>query len=181
MRVFLGVPLPDPTLALLERLQGEIPVGRAVDPETLHITLAFLEEQPSALLEALHERLSEISAPTLRFRLQGLCLLGGKNPRVLAAEIAPNPELGQLHRKIRALAQEVGIALPRTRFRPHVTVLRFARRMEASQLQQIGQALQAHGDFCAPPFQVDHFNLYSSTLLPQGPRYEVLAQYPLVG
>ena len=55
MRCFLGLALPDPVLDLLERLQEDIPVGRLVPCENLHITLSFLEDQPEARLEALHQ------------------------------------------------------------------------------------------------------------------------------
>lgn len=179
MRAFLGLQLPDPALEVLEGLQAEMQLGRMVPPENLHITLAFLDDQPTAVLEALHQELCEITAPCLTLTVQGLDLMGGKSPKVLCATVAPNAALSALHRRLRGVIQDCGIALPRVRFRPHVTLLRFARRLQPDALAKIGEALQAHGDFRTQEFQVDSFNLYRSTLLPEGPRYEVLAQYPL--
>ncbi|WP_083100937.1 RNA 2',3'-cyclic phosphodiesterase [Pseudophaeobacter leonis] len=181
MRAFLGLPLPDPVLDAMEDLQAEIPVGRSVPPENLHITLAFLDDQPAAVLDALHQELCEVTAPGLSLSVQGLDLMGGKSPKVLCANIAPNAALTQLHSRLRTRVQAAGIELPRARFRPHVTLLRFARRLDSGALAKIGHALQAHGDFSIKDVPVESFNLYRSTLLPEGPRYDVLAQYPLDG
>jgi 2'-5' RNA ligase len=181
MRAFLGLPLPDPVLDAIEDLQAEIPVGRSVPPENLHITLAFLDDQPAAVLDALHQELCEVTSPGLSLSVQGLDLMGGKSPRVLCASIAPNVALTRLHSRLRTRVQAAGIELPRVRFRPHVTLLRFARRPEPGVLAKIGHALQAHGDFSVKDLRVDSFNLYRSTLFSEGARYDVLAQYPLGG
>jgi 2'-5' RNA ligase len=62
MRAFLALPLPDHATALLERLQQEIPVGRLVPPENLHLTLVFLGERSEAALEELHFALEALRA-----------------------------------------------------------------------------------------------------------------------
>ena len=81
--------------------------------------------------------------------------------------------------RLRAMAQTCGITLPRVRFRPHVTLARFGQRLQPGQLQQIHQLLQHFGGFTSPVFTVQQITLYRSTLLPEGARYEALAQYPL--
>lgn len=179
MRCFLGLCLPDPILDQLDRLQDEIPVGRRVPRENLHITLSFLDDQPDVLLEALHQALCQFRAPQLRLELRGLRVMGGKSPRVLCAEVTPDASLSQLHSRLRSLVQVSGIALPRARFRPHVTLARFAPRLQPGQQQRIEQALLQYGGFTSPDFAVPEITLFGSTLLPDGARYEVLAQYPL--
>jgi len=179
MRCFLGLALPDPVLDLLERLQEDIPVGRLVPCENLHITLSFLDEQPEARLEALHQELLGLEAAPLRLELRGLGVMGGKSPRVLSAEVTANAALTALHRHLRAMAQTCGMALPRARFRPHVTLARFGQRLQPGQQQKIHQLLQHFGGFTTPVFTVQQITLYQSTLLPEGARYEALAQYPL--
>ena len=52
-RSFVALTLPDPTLDLIERFQDEIPMGRLMLRETLHLTLAFLGDQPDEMLEEL--------------------------------------------------------------------------------------------------------------------------------
>jgi 2'-5' RNA ligase len=179
MRCFLGLPLPEVVLNQVEPLQDEIPFGRLIPSENLHITLCFLDDQPEALLEALHQELSQLQAPDLQLELRGLALMGGKSPRVLCAEVTPNAALSQLQARLRSLVQVSGIELPRRRFRPHVTLARFAPRLKPGQELRLGQLLQAFGGFVTPVFQVNEMVLYRSTLLPEGARYEVLAQYPL--
>lgn len=181
MRAFLALPLPEQVQILLERLQDELPPGRAVASENLHVTLAFLDDQPEAQLRVLHELLSEIALPALDLHVKGLSALGGKTPRLLVADVAPSSELSALQRKIRNTVHSAGIDLPRVRFHPHVTLVRFARRLEPGEIQRIGMALQTHGDFSLPGFGIDRFCLYQSTPLPDGPRYETLAEYPLGG
>ncbi|MEP2715823.1 RNA 2',3'-cyclic phosphodiesterase [Pseudophaeobacter sp.] len=179
MRCFLGLSLPDPVLDLVERLQDEIPVGRLVPSENLHITLAFLDDQPEYLLEALHQELSALQAPPLQLELRGLGVMGGKNPRVLSAEVTPNAELTRLHQRLRSMVQASGIELPRSRFRPHVTLARFGPRLQVGEQQKLQQVLQHYGGFCTPVFAVTQVTLYRSTLLPEGARYEALVEYPL--
>lgn len=150
MRCFLGLSLPDPILDQLDRLQDEIPVGRLVSSENLHITLSFLDDQPDHLLEALHQELCLFQAPQLRLELRGLSVMGGKSPRVLCAEVTPNAALSRLQGRLRSLVQASEIVLPRVRFRPHVTLTRFAPRLQPGQLQRIEQALQQYGGFASP-------------------------------
>lgn len=92
MRCFLGLALPDPVLDLLERLQDEIPVGRQVPWENLHITLSFLDEQPEARLEALHQELLRLKAAPLQLELRGLGVMGGQKPK--SVERASHPQCG---------------------------------------------------------------------------------------
>ena len=54
MRAFLALPLPDQVCATLEDLQLSLPFEKLVPSENLHLTLAFLDEQPVAQLEEVH-------------------------------------------------------------------------------------------------------------------------------
>lgn len=181
MRAFVALMMPDALQDALERLQAELPTGRSVAPENLHVTLAFLDDRPEAQLRVLHDYLSDLSLPPVELKIQGLSVFGGKSPRVLVADVAASPQLTSLHRRIRSCAHEAEIELPRVRFRPHVTLQRFARRLDAGEIQRIGEVLQTHGGFSLPGVTIDRLGLYQSILLPDGPRYEVLADYPLEG
>jgi len=84
----------------------------------------------------------------------------------------------RLRKKVRAAARGAGIDLPRERFRPHVTLARFSRSKPVD-MGRLTAFLGAYGGFRAGPFAVDRFCLYRSTLTPEGPVYDVLADYPL--
>ncbi|UWQ44781.1 RNA 2',3'-cyclic phosphodiesterase [Leisingera aquaemixtae] len=178
MRAFVGLPLPDAALDVLERLQEGLTVGRHVSADNMHLTLAFLDDQPEAVLETLHQSLAEISAPPLTLSFRGLDTFGGKLPRVLAAEVQKTPELSHLRDRVRSACREAGLDLPRERFRPHVTLARFPRHLEAGQVEKIAQYLAGAAGFRLD-CEVERFALFQSTLAPQGARYDMLAEYEL--
>ncbi|WP_052248786.1 RNA 2',3'-cyclic phosphodiesterase [Leisingera sp. ANG-Vp] len=178
MRAFVGLPLPDPALEALERVQEGLTVGRQVPPENMHLTLAFLDDQPEAVLQALHQEIAEIAGPALDLSFDELEVFGGKQPRVLAAAVRKTPELSRLRDRVRSACQSAGIELPRERFRPHVTLVRFPRHLQPGRLEKIAGFLQDTGGFRLEA-RADRIALYQSTLMPDGARYEVLAEYPL--
>ncbi|WP_291727727.1 RNA 2',3'-cyclic phosphodiesterase [Leisingera sp. F5] len=180
MRAFAGLPLPDAALGALERVQEELTVGRQVPAENMHLTLAFLDDQPEQVLQALHQELAGIRAPVLTLSIQGLEVFGGKQPRVLAAAVQKTPELSRLRNQVRSACQAAGIALARERFRPHVTLARFPRHLQPGQLEKIAGFLQ-QAAVVRLQAEADCFALYQSTLAPEGARYDVLAEYPLEG
>jgi RNA 2',3'-cyclic 3'-phosphodiesterase len=190
IRAFIGIPLPREVAEALEAAQAGIPAGRVVPYENFHVTLAFLGEQPRPVLEDVHDALDGVRVPGFWLRIEGLGMFGGPRPRVLFAEVAAEPGLAQLRRKVLRAVQEAGIELGRERFRPHVTLARFGARFGA-RLDDGGlrgedaaemQAFVARRlGLRAGPFAVESFVLYRSHLGRAGPIYEALAEYPLAG
>jgi 2'-5' RNA ligase len=84
-----------------------------------------------------------------------------------------------LRRAVRGLVYQAGIELPRARFRPHVTLARFGRRMTMLETQRIAGVLEAYADLDAGRLGVEGFRLYRSHLGEGGAWYESLADYPL--
>jgi 2'-5' RNA ligase len=179
MRCFIGIPVRQEAVPELARVQTALEVGRDVDPENWHITLAFLGDQPEAVLEELHESLAQLGAPTFEVTLKGVDIFGSQTPRALVALVEPTPDLVALRRAVRGLVYQAGIELPRARFRPHVTLARFSRRMTMLETQRIAGVLEAYGDLDAGRLGVERFTLYRSHLGEGGAWYEVLADYPL--
>lgn len=171
MRAFVGLDLPDELLGLLVRLQGGMRGGRIVPEENLHLTLAFLDDQPEDRLEDLHLELEAIWAGALDLRLDGLGSFGGGRPRLAFAALAEDPDLAELRRLVRRAASRSGIRLPEERFTPHITLMRCRA--------QDRPVLPVFED--RPDFTARSFSLFRSTLDPEGARYERLATYPLTG
>ncbi|UWQ10062.1 hypothetical protein K3X41_08920 [Aliiroseovarius crassostreae] len=71
MRSFIACPLPETVCAALVELAGRVKVGRAVPEDNLHLTLAFLDEQPVEQLEALHGELEAILSPPIHLSCTG--------------------------------------------------------------------------------------------------------------
>lgn len=177
MRCFIAIPLPDNVRALLSGVQADAPLGRIVDEVNLHLTLAFLDEVAAPLLAEVSRTLAEqVRAAPFEVRLSGMDCFGGKDPRVVFAEVADSPALTDLRDQVRRAVRSAGLDLPRTRFRPHVTLLRLPR-LRGDEQAALARYLAASR--IQARFTVDRFALYSSVLMPDGPVYAELAEYPL--
>lgn len=179
MRAFVAIALPDQVRAMIADLQAGLRPGRKVPEENLHLTLAFLDDQPQAALQRVHEALSEIATDPFDLRLGGLEMFGGKRPRVLYLRAEASAPLVDLRKQVVYAARQAGIDLPRERFRPHVTLARFRRDIPEDQNAQIGQFLADYGTASLPAFDVRGITLFGSTLHPDGAMHDVLAEYPL--
>ncbi|SHJ32958.1 2'-5' RNA ligase [Shimia gijangensis] len=181
MRCFLAIDLPEEARQQVSELQAHLRAGRKVPEENLHLTLAFLDDQPDYILEDLNAGLSELQFDPFDLILSGLDMFGGKRPRVLFLRALATPALSDLHRRVKQALREVGIEMPRERFRPHVTLARFRRDLIDDDTARIGGFLAARGDAVLPPFEVTQISLFGSTLHPEGAVHEVLATYPARG
>lgn len=179
MRAFVAIDLPEHTRHAIATLQAGLRPGRKAPEENLHLTLAFLDDQPETVLRALHGALGALDLASFELTLAGLDMFGGKRPRLLFLRAAPTSALQALHLSVRRAAAEVGIDLPRERFRPHVTLARFRRDMLEEQAMQVGRFLAQHGDVALPLVEVQRFCLFGSSLHPEGAVHEVLAEYRL--
>ncbi|EPX86237.1 2'-5' RNA ligase [Rubellimicrobium thermophilum DSM 16684] len=180
MRAFVAIAIPDPVVHALETVQQALPVGRAVDPDQLHLTLAFLGEQPLERLEAAHEALEEIALPAFELRLRGLGLFDEhRRPATLWAGVADDGALRGLRARVLGALHAAGLSLERRRFRPHVTLARLSA-LSAVEEERLAQFLGRWESFPSPPFTVRGFGLWRSTLRPSGAIHEELAHYPLV-
>ena len=177
MRAFLALPVPDDWVAPLMRAQGAVPGGRDVDADDLHVTLAFLDDQPEDALEALHETLEARPLPAARLAPMAYAAFGTP-PRIAALDLARDEALTRLRDTVRAAARSAGIDLPRERFRPHVTLKRASRTRPFDAARLPGR-LAALGPPPMAPAPASAVMLWGSTLTPQGPIYDVLATYPL--
>ncbi|SLN16310.1 RNA 2',3'-cyclic phosphodiesterase [Roseisalinus antarcticus] len=180
MRAFVAIDLPDDAAPVLERLQVRMPIGRAVDPETFHITLAFLGDVPAGPLEELDAELSLLVAAPFEITIAGLTTFGGHTPAVMAAEIVPTQALTDLQARIASAARLAGIALERRRFRPHVTLARFRGDVTGDRLERLRRFLESEARFRLDPFLATQVVLYGSTLTRSGPIHEDLASYALL-
>ena len=179
MRAFVALALPEEVLEALERLQGDLSVGRLVPRENLHVTLAFLGDLEPGVAGEVHEALCGIEAEPVALTLRGVDVFGADAPYLVHAAVEPSAVLKALHAKVNSAVREVGVELSRKRFRPHVTLARFPRRMLRHELDRLGSFLEAHGAFRLEPARVTAFGLYRSHLSNEGPRYEELARYEL--
>lgn len=188
MRMFAAVLPPDDVLEQLEEFlapRREASPFRWTQPESWHLTLAFMAKVPERSLDDLEQRLERAGHRRTPFTL---ALAGGgafPNParaRVLYAgvEAAPDAleELRRLSTGARAAANKAGAPADGATFRPHVTLARLNRPVEATRW------LRVLSTFRSREFQVTELALVESHL-GEGPgnrpRYEVMRTFALGG
>jgi 2'-5' RNA ligase len=129
---------PDAATRLaLQQLQQGL-AGRLTPPDKLHLTLAFLGQQPAAALPLLLDILRDTPVPPLR--LQFDCYGYFSKPRIAWAGMrqAP-PALFALQAALMARLQAAGLsAATHGQFRPHITL---AREAKAAPTQDVGAAV----------------------------------------
>lgn len=170
MRLFLGLPIP-PELAqaLARRTQTiELPKGRRIPPESLHLTLVFLGEVAEPALPPIQRELSELNFAPFPLKLTSLNTF----PRagVLVAEVKPARPLLHLQVSVAAAMARCGFTPEDRPYHPHITLARFRGTLRLSQSQRaLPLSLQRS-------FTADTVNLYRSNMTPTGSHYEILAQ-----
>ena len=177
MRSFLALDVPDDLARHIASAQSRLGVGRMVPRENLHVTLAFLDDQPESVLEELDRDLGALSQDRFPLDVTGYAHFGKSRPRIAYLGVASSAPLLSLHQAVRRAARAAGIALSHERYIPHITIARFSGSDVGDALPAV-QALARLPIQCAP-FDVFGFTLYGSTLTPTGPRYEPLASYPM--
>jgi len=177
MRVFVALDLPDDVADGLDSLAGRLHTGRHVPSDDMHLTLAFIEDAPPDALEELHMRLEMLTRPLPQLTLRGVDVFGSEHPRSVHVRVEGGVALSDLQSAVTRHVRRAGIALPRRRFVPHVTLARFAARMAPDDTARVGRFLSAHGDWTWPAFTAPSLSLYQSTLSVDGPRYDLLERY----
>lgn len=177
MRVFIAIPLPVDIRASLASLCHGIAGAKWTQPENMHITLRFLGELNDEQCRDLDDELSEINCPRfdLTFRSFG-CFDKRGHVHTLWAALDKSPELERLFEKVESASVRAGLEKARRKFKPHTTLARF-RHVED---REIGTFMESRNPYSSEPFPAQSFVMYQSLRGNEGPRYEVLAEYPLI-
>ena len=175
-RLFTGIEIPEPIQELLGDLEAPLPGAKWVEMDDLHMTLRFAGEIDGRMAEDFADLLAGISIDPFPLRLKGLGVLGGRDPRVLYADIEPSEPLERLQRAHERAARGAGLPPDPRRFQPHVTLA----RLKNARPEALARYLQHNGRFAAPAFTVTRFVLFSAKTGGGGP-YVVEAEFPLAG
>lgn len=182
-RMFVAVLPPEPVLEHLEEFvgprRGEVPF-RWTQPEQWHLTLAFSEDVPDRAYDDLLYRLAR--AARKRHPIQARIAGGGAFPNVARAKVVyagvetDAEELRRTATGARAALSKAGAAVDGQRFRPHLTLARVNRPVEATRFVQLLDA------YAGPAWTVEEIALVAS-YLGEGPRnrarHEVLETFSL--
>jgi 2'-5' RNA ligase len=186
MRMFAAVLPPEDVLEQLEEFlapRRDASPFRWTGPESWHLTLAFMAAVPARSLDDLLERLERAAHRRTAFPLTlagGGAFPGPERAKLLYAGVEAAPEaleeLRRLATGARAAANKAGAPVDGAAFRPHLTLARLNRPVEATRW------LRVLSTFRSREFLVTEMALVESHL-GEGPgnrpRYEVIATYPL--
>jgi 2'-5' RNA ligase len=194
MRLFVALDIDDAIRERISRFVDGVrnfaPDARWVKPESLHVTLKFIGEQPDNSVEKIKQTLSSIEASSteVHFRNYGF-FPTPKSARVFWIGMESGPQLATLAESIDDSLSGLGIAKETRAFSPHLTLARGAggsgapHRNKSDRPNRAFQRLQEKLSVLPQPeFGVmtpRDFFLYQSRLSPKGSTYTKLARFAL--
>jgi RNA 2',3'-cyclic 3'-phosphodiesterase len=194
MRVFVGIDLDDAIRGrmqlFLDGVREFAPQLRWVRPESLHLTLKFIGEKPSQVVEEIKGALSAIHAQQVEITLRGYGFFPtARAPRVFWIGIESRPGLAALAQAVDQTTAGLGIAQEERGFSPHLTLARGGRGSGAPQRQKGDHANKSFqrlqeklAALSTPEFgsmTAREFFLYESQLSRAGSRYTKIARFEL--
>jgi RNA 2',3'-cyclic 3'-phosphodiesterase len=194
MRLFIALDIDD---AIRERIARFVegvsslaPDARWANPESLHVTLKFIGEQPEAALEGIKDELATIPASPADIHFCGYGFFPtAKSPRVFWIGLQAGLQLAALAKAIDGQMASLGIPKEDRSFSPHLTLARgrggsgSPRRNKTDGPNRTFQQLQKKLALLTDPefgtMTAHEFFLYQSHLSPKGSKYTKLARFDL--
>ena len=145
---------------------------RWVDQENYHLTLAFLGDQLEEDLEELAGHLDEhLLQAEFSVSISHLSPFPERKPKLLAAMIARNDILREMHQQVIAAMRASPVRVDKRRFTPHITLGRY-RHTKNQYSGAIPRTLNLSG-------LIKEVSIFESTLTPNGAEYQAIFRYPL--
>ncbi len=175
-RCFIAIELPEDIKKELTLLQKEcahenVFVGKYVEPENLHLTLAFLGNVASQTLAQIRNELKKISFKPFELMLAEIGFFTPENPHVLWVALNGAPVFA-LQQHIQTCVGKF-VILDTKPFTNHVTLARIKHVHNRAKLADLVRNL------CKPhlKFLVKEFTLNESQLTCNGPVYSTIEHY----
>lgn len=178
MRLFVALDLPGEARELIAAWQARQtePRLRPVDIEALHVTVAFLGEQPPDSISEIDEVVARAAggvAQPLRARLEPTPIaLPKREPRVIALEITSHAAEALASEVSRALVARGLLEPERRPWLPHATAFRIRNAGRDQRLPELTPLERTE----AVALSFERLCLYRSDLEPEGARYTRLAE-----
>jgi 2'-5' RNA ligase len=171
---------------VIHKVRQVLPDIRWVNPNGIHLTLAFLGELNDALLANATEA-TQVAAQRVKafdYQLTRLSIFGtSHHPRVLWMGIhEPTNTLTTLHSILYQQLEQRGFKLDKRSFSPHLTLARAKAPLSPSEQQHLQQLLEGkqHSIVSTEFYQVQHIDVIKSELSRTGATYTSLHSFPLL-
>ena len=176
VRLFIAIDPPAAVKDRIAELCAGVPGAKWVSPEQSHLTLRFIGEVGNDEFADTAEALSGVSAPPFVLRLKGVGHFPPRGaPKVLWAGVEDRAPVANLHDRIEARLQRLGLDPDRRKFSPHITLA----RLKGARTERVRDYLAQHALFATESFAVSEFHLYSSKLGAKGAIHRIEASYDL--
>jgi RNA 2',3'-cyclic 3'-phosphodiesterase len=192
MRVFIALDIDDSVRERISRfmegVRGFAPDARWVRPESLHITLKFIGEQPPEKIEEIKRSLSSIPMQPLQIAFHGCGFFPTlKSARVFWIGIEAGAEMANLATRVDEAVSVLGIPKEERAYSPHLTLARGAgrsgapgRRKDDGPNKNFNRLQEKLNAMPIPEFgtmTAREFFLFESQLLRGGARYTKIARF----
>ena len=173
MRLFIAVNFNE-FAGYFQSLQKQLPKAKQTLPKDFHLTLKFLGEVDEKKAEEIKKKLVEIKFKPFECEINGIGNFAGNSVKIVFVRIRNSEKMAELQKQIDGkladfFKKEKG-------FEPHLTISRIKlvenKKRYLDSLRKIKTEKQVK--------KVNSFELIKSTLTPEGPVYEVLANYKLL-
>ena len=194
MRLFIALDIDEEIRGRINRFVDGVrnfaPEARWMSPESMHVTLKFIGEQPEDALPSIKQSLMEVSATASDIHFQGYGFFPTpKSARVFWVGMEGGPGLPALASLIDEQTAAVGIPTEDRVFSPHLTLARSAGGSGAPHrnkhdgsnrtFQNLQERLAARPTPKFGTMRPREFFLYQSQLSPRGSKYTKLASFAL--
>jgi 2'-5' RNA ligase len=179
MRLFIAMNFPEELrthwLAQTAGLRGIAPNARWAPTAQMHLTLAFLGEQPESLVGSLLAAIDGITTTSSRLSLamQGVgAFPNWRRARVVWLGVEQAPALMALAESVVRACRDLGMELEDRRFHPHITLGRLDERVHPRVIRDLERAASAITERTVA--EVDSVDLMASTLGAGPAKHELL-------
>jgi 2'-5' RNA ligase len=180
VRSFIAVELPPEVKSTLARLQNRLKSGsrapvKWVDPESIHLTLKFLGNIDTALIDKITAALGEACRGVRPFSLEinGIGVFPNeRRVRVVWVGLAgETATLGQLQKRVDDGLAPLGFKAEARPFTPHLTLARVREQATPDERQALGQLVSHTSLESSGSLTVSALHLMRSQLTREGPIY----------
>lgn len=180
LRAFIAIEMPSPVVDIVRQSQEVLRCGgirlRWVRPENVHLTLRFLGDISTDVIDPIRcalERLA-VEVPSFSLRIRGAGAFPSvSRPRVVWLGLDGQVHLMDMYGKLSSLLSEYGFPEETRPFKGHLTIGRSKGRVDADRLRVRMAELET---LESQPFTADRVCLFRSDLKPGGAVYTSLVQ-----
>ena len=189
IRSFIAIELPAELKQYLTGLQAKLkadnqPRIKWTNPESIHLTLKFLGDIETSMIEPITQAMADAAQKTSPFKL------GVQQPgafpslqRVQVVWVGLGGEvdkLKQLHKLLDINLARLGFTAEQRPFKAHLTLARLGNEVSADERQQFGELVAATRLEAGQNIKVDSINLIKSQLTRGGAIYSRISSAELL-